>query len=114
MAAGAEANVYLGPGPPFASGKHRYVVLVYEQKDGASDDALLEDAKTTFGGRGGTKAHAWAEGKGMSLVALGAWESEWDATVDAVHVAIGFMPPPQYQSPAQKAANAAAAGAGSA
>lgn len=103
-AAGEEAVAYLGPGPPFGSGKHRYVFLLLEQKNGAKDDALKGSAAAMAEGRGGKKLFEWASGHGMVLRAVGAWEAEWDASVDAVHKGMGFAPPPELQSPGQKAA----------
>ena len=33
------------------------------------------------------------------------FQSQWDESVDAVHTAMGWLPPPQFRSPAQEAAN---------
>ena len=34
-------------------------------------------------------------------VAVACYKGQWDASVDALHKALGFMPPPKYRSPAQ-------------
>ena len=36
-------------------------------------------------------------------VAVACYEGEWDASVDALHESLGFMPPPEHRSPKQKA-----------
>ena len=103
LSSSAETIVeYLGPGPPCNSGLHRYVFLLFEQPDGADVKSLA----AAFEGRGGKKAFASAKTAGLGpLVAVDFYEAEWDESVDAVHEAIGFLPPEKYRSPKQKAAN---------
>ena len=49
---------YLGPGPPYNSGSHRYVFLLFEQPDGADVKSLA----TAFDGRGGKKSIRLSQG----------------------------------------------------
>merc|ERR1719469_1093765 len=93
---------WLGFGPPCKSGLHRYIVLVYKQA--GADPA--ESLTAALGERGGKKAALAAKEAGLGdPVAFGACEAQWDESVDALHEAIGFLPPPQYRSPKQVAAN---------
>mmetsp|Transcript_112924 Transcript_112924/g.243264 ORF Transcript_112924/g.243264 Transcript_112924/m.243264 type:complete len:172 (+) Transcript_112924:2-517(+) len=103
MAEGGDVAVaYLGPGPPCNSGPHRYVFNIYEQEGKVE----TEPAVKALGDRGGKKTHAFMVDAGLKgPVAAGAYESEWEEFVDGVHTAIGFLPPPQYRSPKQKADN---------
>jgi phosphatidylethanolamine-binding protein (PEBP) family uncharacterized protein len=89
---------YLGVGAPCNSGKHRYVFLLFEQPDGANPASLAG----AFEGRGGKKACVEAKGAGLGAV-VGAqfFESQWDPSIDAVHIAMGWTPPNPYRSPKQ-------------
>jgi len=101
VGAGTHVLPYVGPGPPCNSGLHRYVFLLYEQPAGADTSSLVE----TFAGRGGKRAHVAATAAEVKLgpVAAIAWyQAQWDESVDATHEVIGFLPPPEFQSPAQK------------
>jgi phosphatidylethanolamine-binding protein len=94
---------YCGPGPPHASGLHRYVFLLYEQSEGSNPESLAG----AFEGRGGKKAHVSAKVAGLgSCVAMSYFESEWGPCVDAVHESLGFVPPDEYKSPKQREASA--------
>ena len=97
---------YIGPGPPYNSGMHRYLFLVFERPSSATP-ASFGDA---FAGRGGKKAieAAKAAGYAGTLKAASWFETTWDESVDAVHASIGFMPPEEYRSPKQKAQAAGA------
>jgi phosphatidylethanolamine-binding protein (PEBP) family uncharacterized protein len=93
---------WVGFAPPCKSGLHRYIVLVYKQA--GADPA--ESLKIALGDRGGKKAAMAAKEAGLGdPIAFGACEAQWDESVDALHEAIGFLPPPQYRSPKQIAAN---------
>ena len=110
VAAGDVTLPYIGPGPPYNSGKHRYCFLLYDQGESKVDGSI---AAAKFGGRGGCHIHPFAAEQGFTgPLAVGFFESEWEEFVDSVHEGIGFLPPPKYQSPAQAAAAAAAAAAG--
>ena len=102
---------YVSSAPPHASGPHRYVFLVYEQQQGKIDGAAV--MPESFPQRGGQRAEAFVEaaaaaGNTLTLAAAAVMEAEWDEGCDAKHTALGFVPPPEYQSPHQKAAQAAA------
>jgi phosphatidylethanolamine-binding protein len=89
---------YIGPAPPYRSGLHRYVFLLYEQPAGSTPETLVE----AFEGRGGKRAHLAATAAGLGPVASINWyQAQWDESVDALHDAIGFMPPADFQSPYQ-------------
>jgi len=89
---------YVGCGPPCNSDLHRYIFLVYAQPGADPADAL----NTALGDRGGKKAALAAADAGLGdPIAYGAFVSQWDESVDALHEAIGFLPPPQYRSPKQ-------------
>jgi hypothetical protein len=90
---------YVGPGPPYNSGLHRYVFILYEQGSGADVDSLAE----TFAGRGGKRSHLAALAAGLGpVVGVGWIQAQWDESVDVLHEAIGFLPPPEYRSPRQQ------------
>lgn len=96
-----KANIcvpYVGAGPPCNSGLHRYIFLVYKQGGADPADKLVAE----LGDRGGKKAAVAAKAAGLGdPVAIGGFVSEWDESVDALHEAIGFLPPGQYRSPKQ-------------
>lgn len=89
---------YLGVGAPCNSGKHRYVFYLFEQPDGANPASLAE----AFAGRGGKKVCVAAKAAGLgAIVGVQFYESQWDESVDAVHTAMGWLPPVGYRSPNQ-------------
>eukprot|EP00294_Goniomonas_avonlea_P009438 CAMPEP_0114547628 /NCGR_PEP_ID=MMETSP0114-20121206/4561_1 /TAXON_ID=31324 /ORGANISM="Goniomonas sp, Strain m" /LENGTH=212 /DNA_ID=CAMNT_0001732187 /DNA_START=18 /DNA_END=656 /DNA_ORIENTATION=- len=103
ISAGKALFSYVGAGPPHSSGLHRYVFMWFEQ----SKKDIFDEAKAAAvlpEGRGGAKAAAFAEKHGLGApLAAAVFEAQWDESVDALHEGIGFVPPPQYRSPAQKA-----------
>lgn len=93
---------YVGVGAPHASGLHRYVFLLFEQPEGSSPASLAQ----VFEGRGGQKAFLGAKEAGLGNMVAATWyESEWHESIDAIHEALGFLPPPEFRSPKQKEAN---------
>jgi phosphatidylethanolamine-binding protein (PEBP) family uncharacterized protein len=105
---GTDTLAYVGPAPPHSSGPHRYIFILFEQGEGNGAEALA----TAFEGRGGKKAVTCAQAAGLGqIMALNIFSCEWDESVDALHKAIGFLPPPQYRSPQQKEENPEAAAA---
>lgn len=93
---------YVGCGPPWESGRHRYIFMIFEQNvEFSANDVASE--RTALAGRGGFHPDEWFRSRGFSRV-LNAhcFESEWDASVDALHAALGFIPPPEFQSPLQR------------
>ena len=93
---------YLGVGAPCKSGLHRYAFLLFEQPEGSSPASLA----AAFEGRGGKKVCVAAKAAGLGKVVAATWyQSEWDESIDAVHVAMGWLPPAEFRSPTQEAAN---------
>jgi len=89
---------YAGAGPPCNSGVHRYAFLVYAQSGSDPAASLL----AALGDRGGKKAALAAKEAGLGdPLAVGGYVAQWSEAVDAFHVELGFLPPPQYRSPAQ-------------
>lgn len=100
---GKTALDYLGVGAPCNSGLHRYVFLLFEQPEGCDPAASL---RTSFEGRGGKKSCIAGATAGLGAVVGITWyESEWDESIDAVHEAMGWLPPEGFRSPKQLAAN---------
>jgi phosphatidylethanolamine-binding protein len=100
---GTTALDYLGVGAPCNSGLHRYVFLLFEQPDGCDPAASLTSA---FAGRGGKKSCVAAAAAGLGPIVGATWyESQWDESIDAVHEAMGWLPPPEFRSPKQQQAN---------
>jgi phosphatidylethanolamine-binding protein (PEBP) family uncharacterized protein len=100
--AGSTVLEYLGVGAPHGSGRHRYVFLLFAQPEDASP-GLLAGA---FEGRGGKKVCVEARRAGLGPVVAATWfEAEWHPSIDALHEALGWLPPPQFRSPKQRAAN---------
>jgi len=97
---GDEVVSYTPPGPPYNSGLHRYIVLVYAQ----SGELVASDvAATSFpgGATGGYKFADIAASYGLELVAANLFEAEWDEMVDTLHESWGWLPPEGYRSPYQ-------------
>jgi len=93
---------YLGVGAPCKSGMHRYAFLLFEQPEGSTPASLA----TAFEGRGGKKVCVAAKDCGLGpVVALTWFQSQWDESIDAVHEAMGWLPPAEFRSPKQEAAN---------
>jgi len=102
---GDVALEYAGPAPPYNSGLHRYVWLIYSQEELMDTEPLTK----YLDGRGGKKVNGWAKDNGLTLVAANMFEAQWDEHCDLAHVALEFVPPPKYQSPKQVEALKAAA-----
>lgn len=104
---GVPALPYLSPDPAYASGLHRYVFALFKQKREFSAKEV-EDSKAFFAPRSGIISYDWVKAQGSVLhgvpVGVEAFLSEWDQSIDEIHKAAGYMPPPQYRSPAQKRA----------
>lgn len=93
---------YLGVGAPCNSGLHRYVFLLFDQPSSSTPASLA----AAFEGRGGKKVCVAAKEVGLGPVVAATWfESKWDESIDAVHEAMGWLPPAEFRSPKQKAAN---------
>ena len=107
---GEELLEYTGPMPAFNSGCHRYIFLLFKQTKVFSA-ADIADMKGYFDEKGRiTKTCAWAAERGMgSPVSSFTFRCQWSPAIDEIHAAAGFTPPPEFQSPSQKAAVAAAA-----
>jgi len=93
---------YLCVGAPCKSGLHRYVFLLFKQPETSTPASLA----AAFEGRGGKKVCVAAKAAGLGPVVAATWfESQWHESIDAVHEAMGWLPPPQFRSPSQEAAN---------
>ena len=113
---GTEVLPYLGPAPAYSSGLHRYVFCLYRQTDALTEEELT-NARTFFAPRRGLKSYndwvcaASPRGGGGKLlqcpIAIEAFLSKWDTTVDALHKAMGWLPPAPYLSPQQMQSQAA-------
>jgi hypothetical protein len=65
-----------------------------------------------FEGRGGKTVCVAAKAAGLGpVVAATYFTSQWDESIDAVHEAMGWLPPPQFRSPKQEEAAASEAAA---
>jgi len=102
---------YQGPSPPHKSGLHRYVIQLYKQ-NGEFNARQIEDTGKFFQTRSGLSGCEWVRQQGRALVdvpcGIEVFLSEWDKSVDALHEAMGYSPPEQYQSPSQARAILAA------
>lgn len=96
-----EGNVvipYVGPAPPYNTGLHRYIFLVYAQP--ASDPAA--GLLAALGERGGKRAAKTAIEFGLGYpLTFGGYLAKWDDSCDAAHEALGFVPPAKWRSPKQ-------------
>jgi len=112
---GITLAAYNPAAPPHNAGLHRYVFLLYKQTGPSThgntevpvrlDMSVLKAARKYFKPRGGLSANKWASEANIGpLKAVDCFQGEWDESVDAVHEAIGFMPPDPYKSPKQQAA----------
>jgi phosphatidylethanolamine-binding protein (PEBP) family uncharacterized protein len=106
VGAGETVASYIGPGPPFNSGLHSYVFLLYKQES-KFDEATVAEATTYYKSRGGLKSHEYfGEGKGLGKpIGCRSFQAEWDDSIDELHEKIGFLPPEPYRSPSQIAKN---------
>ena len=99
---GEVVSSYLGAGPPYNGGKHRYLILLFKQK-GIFSLAKIEDAKSYFSARGGLSCCQWASDSGLGLpIGFDGFTSAWSPFVDEIHERVGFLPPAEFQSPNQK------------
>ena len=65
----------------------------------------LQDRLATHKKFGFTERKRTQEVRLGPMYAATFFQSQWDESVDAVHTAMGWLPPPQFRSPAQEAAN---------
>ena len=97
LAAGSAAEI-----PLFLDYLGGYVFLLFEQPEGFDSASLASSVV----GRGGKKVCFGAKSAGLGKVVAATWFlSEWDESIDAVHEAMGWLPPAPYRSPAQQTAN---------
>jgi hypothetical protein len=105
---------YLSPCPAYASGMHRFVFALYKQKRAFDEDELFS-SRDFYAQRTGIHTYEWVRERSDVLhsvpVGVEAFLSEWDSSVDAMHRAMGYLPPPQFQSPSQKRGQLSAAAA---
>ena len=89
---------YIGPGPPYHSGYHRYIILLLEQNKKFS----LNKLKKYIQSRGGKNIENIMQKGFDCIVAISYFKSKWDKSVDELHKKANFIPPKQYMSPEQK------------
>jgi len=98
ITAGQTVIDYIGVDAPFNSGRHRLVFLVYRQKRN-----LTIQKDKFFTRRVNISLPNYTYRLGLhDPIAVALFESEWDEAVDLLHDALGYSPPPEYMSPAQK------------
>lgn len=101
---GEKVLSYLGAGPPYNGGIHRYMFLLFRQKNPMSA-IQIGDATEYFNSRGQLRSCEWARSPGVGMgapVGFNGFVSGWSPYVDLIHEKVGFMPPEEFQSPAQK------------
>jgi phosphatidylethanolamine-binding protein (PEBP) family uncharacterized protein len=79
---------YIGAAPPEGSGKHRYVVLVYEQTKKMPVDMQMRITRTQGGGRSKWNVErfmAQNDPAGAKLVGVNFFYAEWDAYCQTVY-----------------------------
>uniref|UniRef100_A0A7S2WP17 Uncharacterized protein n=1 Tax=Rhizochromulina marina TaxID=1034831 RepID=A0A7S2WP17_9STRA len=100
-AVGREVLGYVGPAPPYNSGPHRYVAMLFLQSRGEVSKAAT--ASYFASGRVPHRIAEFASMFDLKLVAVSLFQAEWDSTCDESHKKIKFVPPMQYRSPTQLA-----------
>lgn len=104
VASGDEVLSYACPAPPYASGLHRYVFCLYRQKSKLAP-SYVREAKEYYKDRKEIKTFMWLNTLSTfyitAPIGLEAFCTEWDACVDDIHAAMGFLPPNPYRSPKQ-------------
>jgi phosphatidylethanolamine-binding protein len=104
---GEEVCSYMGAGPPYNTGPHRYLFLLYQQGR-ILTEKQVEKVKSYLGPRSGLHASEVAINLGMACpVGFDGFLSEWSPWVDDLHEQCDFVPPPEFQSPMQKSKIAA-------
>ena len=89
---------YIGPGPPYHSGYHRYILLLMEQ----NNDFSLNKFEKYLKNRGGKNIETIMKMGFNCIVAISYFKSKWDKSVDELHKKVNFIPPKKYMSPQQK------------
>lgn len=102
--AGELILAYNGSAPPYNSGVHRYIFLLFEQKNKLTE-AEITSSKEYFANRGGLSVSQWATQMQMGLpVGVNGFLAEWDEYCDYSHKELyPFSPPAKYHSPSQQA-----------
>lgn len=89
---------YIGAGPPYHSGYHRYIILLLKQNETFS----LNKLKKYIQNRGGKNFENIMKNGFNCIVAISYFKSKWDKSVDELHKKANFIPPKKYMSPQQK------------
>ena len=95
---------YMGAGPPYNGGAHRYLFLLFKQKR-----ILTENEISTLSQKIKTRGCLLSRKILCGLqdsdppVGFNGFLSEWSPFVDDLHADIGFVPPEEFRSPAQQA-----------
>lgn len=100
---------YVGAGPPYNGGTHRYIFLLYLQDMGQLTPTQCHEAIDHFKQRGGLRCCDWAKdlssvyGDDPTPVGFDGFKAVWSPFVDIMHESAGFIPPEAYRSPSQVA-----------
>ena len=100
---------YVGAGPPYNSGTHRYIFLLYLQEEGMLSPTQIQGAVDHFKQRAGLSCSKWVKslpeiyGEDPVPVGFDGFTSPWSSHVDSMHEDAKFVPPPKYRSPSQVA-----------
>ena len=84
LSSGEEQAAYIGSGPPQGTGLHRYVWIVYKQKE----KIKVEEKKLIFSGegRGGFNIEKWRKKYGLSdPIALNYYQAQFDSYVPTLY-----------------------------
>ena len=132
---------YLAAAPPYHSGPHRYIFMLYEQVHKLSD-VDMNRSKAYFQSRSGLCTVQWAKDTlyrdapntsnhtpavpantantanttkcpSYYPVGVNGFTAEWDPSVDGLHASMGFLPPPAFRSPAQQKQSSSTGGGNS-
>jgi phosphatidylethanolamine-binding protein (PEBP) family uncharacterized protein len=90
--AGETKWAYVGSGPPQGSGLHRYVFLVFKQKEGKQDFDLPTVPNTSRDGRLKTNTRELMAKYSLELVAGNFYEAQWDDYVPILQQQLGGPP----------------------
>ena len=101
---GRTALEYISPAPPYNSGPHRYIHMLFKQTGFLGNvitGASLDLKAFLNAGPGGLNVEDFVTKYQLGLQAVHIFQASWDDSCDKVHEAIGFLPPDMYKSPAQ-------------
>ena len=106
VAGGRTALEYIGPAPPYNSGPHRYMHMLFKQSGFLGNVIMGASTVKAFlkEGPGKLNVEEFVTKFELQLVAAHVFQASWDESCDAAHEQMGFDPPDQFKSQAQVAA----------